>query len=80
MRCVIERTKSDSSIVDLLDNVCMSERDRALAKIQMQDAEFIVELIYRTAEDLHTVIALVERGVVGLARRVKSTFVRPAQR
>lgn len=80
MRHVTENVKSNSSTVDRLDDVRMSERDRALAKAHMRDAEFVADLIFRAVADIQSVVALVERGVVGLARRVKSMFVRPAQR
>ena len=80
MRHVTENVKSNSSTVDRLDDVCMSEKDRALAKVHMRDAEFVADLIFRAVVDIQSVVALAERGVVGLARRVKSMFVRPAQR
>jgi len=73
MRNVTENVKSDSSTVDRLDNVRMSERDRALAKAHMRDAELVADLIFRAEADIQSVFALVERGVVGLARRIKSS-------
>jgi hypothetical protein len=71
---ITKSTRVGPSMVDLLNNVNVSESKRELAKAHVRDAEFIADLISRAVSGVASAVAGIEHGFATMAARVKSSF------
>ncbi len=62
-----------------LDDVQMSAIDREHAKAHMRSAELIIDFVADAVANVHSVIVLVERRVMNVARRIQTLVVKPVQ-
>lgn len=74
MAKIIKSKAVTPNMVDLLDNVRMSESKRALAKAYARDAELFAALVSRAGSGLVSAVAGIEHGCGTLARRIRSSF------
>ncbi len=62
-----------------LDDVQMSAIDREHAKGHMRSAELTIDFVADVVASTRSLIALVERHVMSVARRIQTLVVKPAQ-
>ena len=74
MAKITKSTLVGPSMVDLLNNVNVSESKRELAKAHVRDAEFIADLISHAVSGVASAVAGFEHGFATMAARAKSSF------
>jgi hypothetical protein len=79
MKCILEQMSGRSGVVDPLDGLCLSKRDRERAKASMRKAEMFTDNVIRVVGNIRAAVAWIERRVGELTRRIRAMLVKPAQ-